>query len=103
RDVVAELGYRPADEDRKRACDTSILTNIRLELEHSVKIEHRHLHDAQIIDWKSPQHQLNPYDSIARIRRTDSACDPFDALAGVYPEDLREEMSGYYGLTRMLA
>ena len=23
-----ELGYRPADEDRRRACDTSILTNL---------------------------------------------------------------------------
>lgn len=96
RQLLEPLGYRPADEDRCRGCDTSILTNIRIELRDTLKVEHWHLHDAQIVDWKTAGGNLNPYDSIARVRQCETTGDPFTALAGVYPAEALEEMLAYY-------
>lgn len=93
RQLMKPLGYRPADEDRRRACDTSILVNLQRAL--PVRIEHRHLHDAQIVDWKSPDTQLNEYAALRRYRGSEQP-DPFDVLAGVYPDEALEEMQAHY-------
>lgn len=94
--LVEPLGYRPADEDRYRACDTSILTNIRMIHRGHVNVEHRHLHDAQIVDWKSTSEQLNSYQNIAQARRCEITGDPFTALADIYPADALAAMEAYY-------
>jgi hypothetical protein len=96
RQVVAELGYRPADEDRKRGCDTSILTNLFVHLEDSLQIVH-HLSDPrQIVDWKTGDVQLNPYATLARHRRHGEDSDPFVELDGWYPDDALEDMALLY-------
>jgi hypothetical protein len=99
--LMEPLEYRPADEDRKRACDTSILTNLMRHHGARMRIEHRHLHDHQIIDWKSPAEQLNSYDTLG-VYRAASTADPFDALRGVYPVEAVEEMRELYASRRVL-
>jgi hypothetical protein len=96
RQVMRALNYRPADEDRKRACDTSILTN--LGRTRGFTMIHRDIDPRQIVDWKTSGEQLNPYESLAR-HRADPATDPFEALADVFPAESLEEMAAHYGRT----
>lgn len=101
REIVEPLGYRPADEDRKRSCDTSILTNLRAFHGSKLKIDDtRHLHDRQIVDWKSPGEQLNTYTAVTRIRKSRASGDPWEVLAGVYPDEALGEMRAYYAKTK---
>lgn len=101
RQVFEALAYRPADEDRYRACDTSIITN----LWHAVrpKIVHREIDPRRIVDWKSSDLQLNPYESLTFHRTFTQPQDPFDALADIYPAEALEEMAEHYERVRELA
>jgi hypothetical protein len=91
------LGYRPADPDRERGCDTSIMVALSRQHEHRMVVDHRHHHDYQIVDWKSPSEQLNSYANLAHYRSMPSV-DPFTALAGTYPADALEEMRAHYAV-----
>ena len=98
RQVMAKLGYRPADEDRRRGCDTSILINLKIGGALRF-IEHRDIDPLQIVDWKTAGANLNPYDEvIARHKRELTRDDPFEVLAGRYPAEALEEMQAHYGM-----
>jgi hypothetical protein len=86
RHLMRKLNYRPADEDRRRGCDTSMLVNLSRAWDYRFKVEHRDLDPLQIVDWKSHGENLNPYDALAR-HRVELERDPFDILAGRYPAD----------------
>jgi hypothetical protein len=88
------MGYRPADEDRRRGCDTSILYNIKAAL-GDLRVEHRDLDPLQIVDWKSAGENLNPYDTLARHKQ-ELARDPFVILQGRYPAEALLEMEAHY-------
>jgi hypothetical protein len=103
RQLLAPLGYRPADEDRYRGCDTSILVNLKKHHGIRMRVEHRHLHDRQIVDWKSPGEQLNSYADIYARRKCVGQSDPFTELAGVYPVDALEEMQAHYASSLVAA
>ena len=62
-----------------------------------MKVAHWHLHDYQIVDWKSPREQLNSYDELQMFPLVAKA-DPFEALADTYPAEALEEMRAHYGL-----
>lgn len=95
RSVMAAAGYRPADEDRKRACDTSILTNLRRTLRDDLRVVHRDIDPRQIVDWKTPAQQLNPYDAL-RMHRGVVLGDPFVELDGSFPDEALAEMRAHY-------
>ncbi len=95
RQVVAHRNFRPADEDRQRACDTSTLLNLR-KAHPRLKVEHRDIDPRQIVDWKSPGIQLNPYGTIEARHRGESFGDPFETLAEVFPGDALDEMASHY-------
>lgn len=102
RQIMSHLDYRPADEDRKRACDTSILVNLRDAVRFN--IVHRDLDPRQIVDWKSPGEQLNPYEAVtARHRRGSLQVDPFEALAEIFPSESLSEMAAHYGVREAVA
>jgi hypothetical protein len=92
--VMWELGYRPADEDRRRGCDTSMFGNIR-RYSQRMTIRHRPIDNRQIVDWKSVDEQINPYESVLRYKRS-SHGDPFQALEGIYPAEALAEMQAHY-------
>jgi hypothetical protein len=104
-ELMRPFGYRPADPDRKRACDTSILTN--LALHHGIGnllIEHRPpIHDFQIVDWKSPTEQLNTYADLAAVYRPTTTADPFEVLADFYPPAALEDMRALYASRELVA
>jgi hypothetical protein len=98
RELVAGLGYRPADEDRERGCDTSILVNLRRHHGDRLKVRDGwHLHDRQIVDWKSKDQQLNTFNTVAQLHQSKAQADPFGALVEYYPAEALEEMAEYYG------
>ena len=98
RELLAPLGYRPADEDRYRGCDTSILTNVR-QATPNVRVMHVGIDARQIVDWKTPGAQLNEYEQVQRrhCRNGTIHTNPFRELAGYYPDDALDEMAAYYG------
>jgi hypothetical protein len=95
RQLLEPLGYRPADEDRKRGCDTSILSNLR-RAHPDLEVKHWHLHSRQIVDWKTPGTQLNSYKEVTAIHGVGSLADPFEELADFYPAEALDEMRCYY-------
>jgi hypothetical protein len=61
-----------------------------------IRVEHRHLHDYQIVDWKSPAEQLNTYAELAAVYRPTVTGDPFEELAPFYPAEALDEMRAHY-------
>lgn len=96
RHVLKRLGFRPADEDRQRGCDTSILNNLRKASPY-LRVIHPSLDPRQIVDWKSHGQQLNSLLDLSR-HRTDASDDPFVALADIYPAEALDEMRSHYGI-----
>lgn len=90
RNVLERVGYRPADEDRNRGCDTSILGNLK-----KFRLSYAKTDPRQIVDWKSSTNQVTPYESVA-WRPSREKYDPFAALAGFYPPHSLEEMRARY-------
>lgn len=99
RQVMEALRYRPADEDRARGCDTSILTNLRRVHGHRLHVVHGKSDSRQIVDWKTTGWNLNPYISVARWSAGTSG-DPWTELAGLYPAEALAEMRAYYARAR---
>jgi hypothetical protein len=93
--VMQSVGYRPADEDRRRGCDTSILVNLR-KAGALRRIEHRTVDPLQIVDWKSRDDQVTSYMEIAGRHRAGLNADPFNALAGRFPDEALDEMRDHY-------
>jgi hypothetical protein len=100
--LIEPFGFRPADEDRKRGCDTSILLNLREYHGDQMKVYHYHYHNHQIVDWKSPAQQLNSYAELT-IFKGFTEGDPFVALADTYPEEALSEMRAHYGVREEVA
>lgn len=95
RGLMAAVRYRPADEDRVRACDTSILTNLQ-RAHRQLRIEHRIADPRSIVDWKSASDQVTNYETIIRRHRPRRRPDPFAVLAGFYPAEALEAMRSLY-------
>jgi hypothetical protein len=102
RQLLEAVGYRPADEDRKRGCDTSILANLR-RAHPDLEVKPWHLHERQIVDWKTPGTQLNSYKEVTAIHGAGSPGDPFEELADFYPAEALEEMRSYYADLALVA
>jgi hypothetical protein len=96
RRMMARLGYRPADEDRKRACDTSILRNV-IQAHQGIRMQilHGEIDPRQIVDWKSSEQQLNSYEAL-EIHKPVSTADPFSELADIYPAESLRDMEAHY-------
>jgi len=102
RQLLAPVAYRPADEDRPRGCDTSILSNLRRHTP-DLEIRHWHMHSRQIVDWKTPGIQLNPYREVTAIHGKTAPADPFVELAEFYPAEALDEMRAYYESLSLVA
>jgi hypothetical protein len=89
--MLKPLRYRPAEEDRDRAIDTSVITRIGVHLGHAPRVEYFDLHPLQIVDWKSNT-QLNSYEDCLAYLDVAESTDPFGDLAAVYPADAIDEM-----------
>jgi len=101
REVMQSRWFRPCDEDRHRACDTSILHNLQ-RAHPALRIQYAGIDPRQIVDWKSPDNQLNPYRSLRPHRPLAEPSDPFTALRGIYQDEFLEQMQEHYEHARGL-
>jgi len=90
--LLETVGYRPAEEDARRAIDTSVFRRIEQRLARPPRCLFNDLHPFQIVDWKTAGEQLNPYAACTATFGYGPEADPFEALAGVYPADALDEM-----------
>jgi hypothetical protein len=92
--------FRPADEDRKRACDTSILwntrRNYRSKLQRDIRVVYGDIHPLQIVDWKTTGTQMNGYRDVTGVHRGRRRERPFECLEGFYPAEALEAMEDHY-------
>lgn len=95
--LLKAVGYRPAEEDLYRGCDTSILTRVRIS-RPNVKVMHVDIDPRQIVDWKTPGAQLNEYEQVMRRHSVNSEAgsDPFDELDPFFPSEALDEMWAHY-------
>lgn len=100
RELLEPVGFRPADEDRKRACDTSILYNTRraymIKHMREFSVVYGDTHPLQIVDWKTNGEQMNTFKQITSVHRSRELGDPFEVLAGTYPEEALNQMRAHY-------
>lgn len=105
--MLRHAGYRPADEDRTRACDTSILVNLTRLYRHATgrepEIVYGDQHLWQIVDWKTRGEQLNDYGVVTGRFRRGVQDDPFEVLADVFDGSALGEMQQHYGLRQRVA
>lgn len=95
--LIASAGYRPADEHRRRALDTSTLRGLtRANYGRTPSIVYHDLHDLQVVDWKSQAGQLNSYKVCLRFTHARESTDVFAALAAHYPAESLAEMQALY-------
>lgn len=98
--LLEPLGYRPAEEDRARAIDTSVWNQLRAVYEPAdrPRFVYADLHPLQIVDFKSSGNQLNPYDGCRRSFMVgDEILEPWPVLAEHYPAEAVAEMQALYG------
>lgn len=93
--MLAQVGFRPAAEDRNRAIDTA--TNNALSRAGQIQYVYHDTHPLAIVDFKSPDN-LNDYDGCRRLfgRRHGESLNPWDDLAEFYPADAIREMRAVY-------
>jgi glycosyltransferase involved in cell wall biosynthesis len=94
--LLEPLGYRPAEEDRPRAIDTSILRRLTQHLGREPHLTYRDLHPLQIVEFKSPTTQLNSYTACLDHAAGGEWVNPLPALADHYPADAISELRAFY-------
>jgi hypothetical protein len=101
RRLMQAVSYRPCEEYRKRACDTSMLNRVRA-ANPVMRVVELASDPRQIVDWKTGGAQLNPYKSL-RAHKSLDVTDPFEALADIFPAESLDLMAAHYGRVQVAA
>lgn len=98
RNLLERLNGRPAEENRDRAIDTSIIRNLqRLHQGNMPPLRYFDASPWQIVDWKTTGDQLNTYEACVAYRN-EAEQDTWETLKDRYPAAALEEMRAVYGL-----
>lgn len=100
RQMLEPFGFRPAENRRERAIDTSIMR--RLSSVRVPSVVYFDAHPFQIVDWKTAGAQLNTYQACLSFA-SGPETDPWETLAGRYPVEALDEMRAIYGLPATVA
>lgn len=95
-ELLAKVGFRPAEDDRLRAIDTSVIFELTRAHGRRPHLSYLDLHPFQMVDWKSPTDQLNSYESCQKYRDGDELADPLERLADFYPAAALTEIAAVY-------
>lgn len=96
-DFLRKVGYRPAEEDRNRAIDTSVWRQLGYAHGRPPRITYTDLHPFQIVDFKSSGEQLNSYARcLDHLKGWEQ--DPWRVLARYYPAEALDDMRAVYRL-----
>ena len=94
--LMDKVGWRPVEGGRERAIDTSIIRKLS-HVSGKPEAVFCDIHPYQIVDFKSGRGQLNSYDACRNFRASQEL-DPWEELAGRYPDEALAEMREVYGL-----
>lgn len=95
--ILEPLDYRPAEEDRNRAIDTSIWTRLGRANRRMPGLHYVDIHPAQVISFQSADEQLNHYWQLrSAFRAGDEREDHWDELARYYPAQAIAEVREIY-------
>lgn len=100
RKLLEPVGFRPAENHRQRAIDTSIMG--RLSRVQRPSLVYFDAHPFQIVDWKTSGSQLNTYQACLAYA-TGPQADTWETLTGRYPEEALDEMRSAYQLPARVA
>ena len=95
--LLARLGWRPADETRNRAIDTSILNHLTRALGCQPEFKYFDPSPYCIVDWKTAGDQLNTY-AMCLAFNSGPELDPWEVLKDRFPAVALDEMRQVYGL-----
>jgi len=84
--LLEVLDFRPCDEDRQRATDTSMRDRLGRRLGKKPPYHYCDLHPFQIVSFQSDEQQLNVYDDLYTAFGTWESPDPWMWLATAYDE-----------------
>lgn len=93
RELLAPVGFRPADDTLTRNLDTSILRGLQVPAREAFEF-HPEDDPLRFVDFKSRDAQLTPWGVHASGRH--ARPNPFEVLATRYPADLCERMEDFY-------
>lgn len=97
--LLQHLDGRPCEDERERALDTSM--HRRLRRAHvQAGFRYVDLHPLQILDFKSTEGQLNPYDGCVRGYGVGEFDDVWQRIAEVYPVEFVDEVERIYAGAR---
>lgn len=91
--LLKPLNYRPIEEDKSRALDTSMLS--RIAAHTHVTMRYFDSTPWQIVDWKTGRTQMNGYAACLTYRDGEPQ-DPWRTLKGVYPAAALKAMRAVY-------
>jgi hypothetical protein len=95
--LLEDLAYRPAEEDRERAVDTSIWTRLGRVHGGRPPFHYTDVHDMQIIGFQSPDTQLNDYSGLLKgFQDGPERADHWERLGDHYPEEAVAEVRDLY-------
>ena len=90
--LLEVLNFRPCDEDRARATDTSMRDRLARRLGKRPRFVYVDLHPLQIVSFQSPEQQLNGYEELKGAFGTFERTDPWVQLAKVYSDQAVAEV-----------
>lgn len=93
RGLLEPVGYRPADDDKRRFLDTSIMDGFPVTRAEAFEF-HAEDDPLRCVDFKSDGEQMTPWR--LHVPRGNARPNPFELLATRYPADLCERMEDFY-------
>lgn len=93
RSLLECVGFRPCNDAKERAIDTSVVAKLMRRL--PPKWRYADVHPLQIVDFKESTQQLNTYEACLPYRVTQTVF-PFKLLMSVYPQSLVRDMWEVY-------
>lgn len=95
--MLKACGYRPIEEDRDRAMDTSLLNGVKRANRRAPRFIYHDAHELQIVDWKTREN-MNSY-AACLVYLEGAERDPWTSLHGLYPTEALREMAELHQLS----
>ncbi|HKN43221.1 MAG TPA: glycosyltransferase [Propionibacteriaceae bacterium] len=91
-ELLEVLDFRPCDEDKQRATDTSMRDRLKSRTGKALSFIYLDLHPMQIVSFQSADQQLNDYEDLKQSFGALEYKRPFERLARVYSAQALQEV-----------
>lgn len=98
RNMLEKVGFRPVEDERERAIDTSMFRKLTKELKRYPRVVYHDRHPLQIVDFKSSLSQITSYESCCTYKYGREMNQPFRLLAKHYPAESIASIQNIYAV-----